>query len=143
MQFDAAGHHVWLNMPEESIVFHLEHYLQCKATAPHTTSACVLVPSRFATSRRRRLLRGMQLIMQIPLLRGRTWHVYWDAPAPNLKAARIPRSHDRSDDLLMSFAGTVSGSVCSVLLDTGASDMYLSSRFADRCGRVSFRHRLL
>ena len=133
MHLDVAGHHTWLNMGEESIVFHLEHYLQCKATAPHTTSACVLVPSRFRSSRNRRLLRGMHLIMQISL-RGAAWHVYYDALVPNLKAARITRSLDHADDVLMSFAGAISGSGASVLIDTGASDMYLSSQFAHRCG---------
>ena len=72
----------------------------------------------------------MQLL-QIPLFQGATWHVYYDPPVLDPKAARITRSHDRADDLLMSCAGTISESV---LLDTGASDMYLSTPFAQRCG---------
>ena len=81
MQTTTANHHVWLNMPEELIADHLEHYLQCKQAAPHSTSACVLVPARFRTSYKRRLLRGMQLIMQRSL-RGVMWIVYYDGPAP-------------------------------------------------------------
>ena len=34
MQTDTANHHVWLDMPQERIADHLEHYLQCKAAAP-------------------------------------------------------------------------------------------------------------
>ena len=134
MQLDVAGQHVWLNMPEDAIVLHMEHYLLCKATAPHSTSACVLVPSRFSSSRDRRLLRGMHLVMQIRLLHGAMWHVYYDAPLPDLRAARISRSLADSDDLLMSYTGVVSGSAASVLIDTGASHAYLSNQFAQRCG---------
>ena len=65
MQNTIANHHVWLNMPEELIADHLEHDLRCKQAAPHSTSACVLVPARFGTSYKRRSLNGMHLIMQI------------------------------------------------------------------------------
>jgi len=117
-------------MPEGSIAEHLEHYLQCKATAPHSTSACILVPARFRTSYKRRLLKGMQLIMQTSL-RGVMWHVYYDSAAPQLLAARACRT---DSSLLMSFQCIASGIPACVLVDTGASDAYVSSAFVERCG---------
>ncbi len=135
MQTDSANHHVWLNMPEEYIADHLEHYLQCKATAPHCTSACVLVPARFRTSYKRRLLKGMQLIMQRSIS-GVDYHVYYDGPTPQLYAANANRSDtDRSDTgMLMSFHCTASGTPASLLVDTGASHAYVSTAFVQRCG---------
>ena len=130
MHTDAANHHVWLNMPEELIAEHLEHYLQCKALAPHTTSACILVPARFRTSYKRRLLKGMQLIMQRTIY-GAAWHVYYDGPAPHLVAARASRA---DTDLLMSFQCTASGTPACLLVDTGASDAYVSAAFVKSCG---------
>jgi len=140
LQTNSAGHHVWLNMPEGSIAEHLEHYLQCKATAPHSTSACILVPARFRTSYKRRLLKGMQLIMQTSL-RGVMWHVYYDSALgfsaivvtvpPQLLTARACRT---DSSLLMSFQCIASGIPACVLVDTGASDAYVSSTFVERCG---------
>ena len=135
MQTDTANHHVWLNMPEEYIADHLEHYLQCKAAALHNTSACVLVPARFRTSYKRRLLKGMQLIMQRSIS-GVDYHVYYDGPTPQLYAASANRSDtDRSDTgMLMSFHCTASGTPASVLVDSGASHAYVSTAFVQRCG---------
>lgn len=130
MQTDTANHHVWLNMPEECIVDHLEHYLQCKAAAAHTTSACILVPARFRTSYKRCLLKGMQLIMQRSIY-GADRHVYHDGPAPQIHAARANRT---DADMLMSFQCSASGIHASLLVDNGASDAYVSDAFVQRCG---------
>ena len=100
MHTDAADHHVWLNMPEELIAEHLEHYLQCKALAPHTTFACILVSARFRTSYKRRLPKGTQLIMQRTIY-GAAWHIYYDGPAPHLVAARARRAD--TDLLIVTF----------------------------------------
>ena len=115
-------------MPEGLIADHVKHYLQCKAAAPHNTSACILVPARFGTSYERRSLKGMSLIMQRSL-RGAMWHVYYDGPAPQLVASRAGRA---DGELLMSFQCTASGTPASLLVDLGASDAYVKLAFIKR-----------
>ena len=72
----------------------------------------------------------MQLIMQRSIS-GVDYHVYYDGPAPQLHAARASRA---DTDMLMSFQCTASGTPASLLVDTGASDAYVSSSFVQRCG---------
>lgn len=64
---NVCGEHVWLNMPVQKAHAFIKHYLACKAKAPLSTSACILVPATFkrASSRNRKLLKGMDLIMQV------------------------------------------------------------------------------
>ena len=42
---DMSGLHVWLHAPFACTEVFLKHYLQCKAKAPQTTSACIVVPA--------------------------------------------------------------------------------------------------
>lgn len=54
---DVSGQHVWMNVPTNRIELFIKHYLKCKARAPQTTSACVVVPCWQGPWRR--LLTGM------------------------------------------------------------------------------------
>ena len=130
---DCTGQHVWINAPESSTAEHIAHYLHCKQSAPFSTSACILVPARFAMSRNRRLLRGMVLIMQRKL-HGASWNVYYDPRCPHL-AASAAMAND--DSLVMHFDSTVAGSPATLLVDTGASHAYISKRFVQRMGYIS------
>ena len=62
---------------------------------------------------------------------GAAWHIYYDGPTPQLVAARASRA---DTDLLMSFKCTALGTPASLLVDTGASDAYVSSAFVARYG---------
>ena len=44
MHTSAAGHNVWLHASPKHIYDYTRHYFKCKARAPHTTSACFVVP---------------------------------------------------------------------------------------------------
>ncbi len=134
---NAAGHHVWLNMPEHLAESYILHYLECKKQAPQRTSACLLVPARFSSSRQRRLLRGMQLIMQIDsgsrrlCQQGRAWNVFYDPKAPVLTAA-IAAPADAH--LIMCCESKIAGVPSSALFDTGCSDLLMCETLAKRVG---------
>ena len=134
LHVDYAGQHVRINAPESSAADHIAHSLQCKQSAPHGTSASVLVPARFATSYSRRLLKGMVVIMQRKL-HGAPWNVYYDARSPQLVASTAMSS---DNSLVMHYDSMVAGSPATLLVDTGASHAYLSKRFTQRMG-VSVR----
>lgn len=135
---DVSGHHVWLNMPVKRASAYIKHYLSCKAKAPLSTSACILVPASFkrASSRNRRLLKGMQLLMQITerddcvsALQPGHWHIYADAKVPQMRMAT-----SQPNELLMCVAGRVAGSSARVLFDSGATHVFMSNSFATKSG---------
>ena len=57
---DVSGQHVWMNMPTSRIELFIKHNLKCKARAPQSTSACVVVPCWQGPWRK--LLTGMKLL---------------------------------------------------------------------------------
>ena len=137
---DCSGKHVWLNAPIDELSAHIEHYLDCKATALGTTSACILVPRWPGRHAWKKLLRGMQLLHEFPrgtvlysapaadgsrkTLPGLPWpaQVFYDPPKPLLGSL----AHG---GLAMQFAGVVSGQPAQLLFDTGASDCFVSASF--------------
>ena len=42
---DCGNEHVWHCPPKDNIKEYLQHYFECKATAPHTTSAYNFLPN--------------------------------------------------------------------------------------------------
>ncbi len=130
-----AGHHVWLQPPASDMANMLSQYLQLKQNSPSQTSACVLVP-RWRRAPWRRLLRGMRLVRTYTKgeqvfcdgsggLQGLPWdtEVWYDAPKPGLHLSAAA-----ADALTMHFRGVVRGAPISVLVDTGASDIFVSAR---------------
>lgn len=105
---DCSGHHIWLNPPFGAIEVFLKHYLQCKARAPATTSAGILVP-KWLNASYRHLLSGMTKLHEYPVgyclftqpssngkrraMPGIPWPVefFYDPPAPH---AGDPPSQD-------------------------------------------------
>jgi len=63
---DCKHMHVWIDPPPNRLASALQHYAQCKAAAPRTTSACILVPRHEGGSDWRRHLHGMRLLCEIP-----------------------------------------------------------------------------
>ena len=64
LDYDCAGHTVWLNPPFADITPFLRHYSECKARSPHNTSAVIVLP-RWKGSHSP-YLRGMQVIKEYP-----------------------------------------------------------------------------
>ena len=131
LKTDLAGHHIWLNMPESLAQEYIEHYKLCKSKAPATTSACILVPARFAKSRLRNLIKGLSLLTQTLSPRGDLWNVYYDSRPRQLIADAAFETPNR---LTMRVQGKVAGVPASILLDTGASDIFVSTKFAKQLG---------
>ena len=62
LKIPCEGQHVWLDPPHNKIFVMINHYLECKAKAPQTTSACIVVPRWVGGSPWRKLLKGMRLL---------------------------------------------------------------------------------
>ena len=141
-----AGQHVWMNPPYSNISAFLRHYLQLKMLSPHSVSGCFVVP-KWLGQRWRKLLTGMQLLKQYEkgtvlfsaprpggaraVLPGVRWavEVWYDPPAPAFNLTVAMRAA-----LTMRFKAKLSGADACVLVDSGASDMFLDKRFAARAG---------
>ncbi len=136
-----AGQHLWLQPPASHIASIVSSYLQSKQQAPSQTSACVLVP-RWRRASWRRLLHGMQLVRTYSKgqqvftdgaagVRALPWdcEVWYDRPAPDLRMAAAA-----SEVLTMHFRGAVRGAAVSVLVDTGASDVFVTARLCAQLG---------
>lgn len=112
---DCGNKYVWLCLPKDNIKDYLQHYFQCKADVPHTTSACIILPNwKHAGNPWRKYLRKMILLRDfprsaLPCLTGqetgrvRTWQVHYDAPVPQpsisalcTDAAPVLRSSQKS-----------------------------------------------
>ena len=66
-KYDCRNNHVWLNPPfsVNTIKNFVSHYRKCKAQAPTTTSACILLPE-WMIPKMGNLLDGMKLIHTYP-----------------------------------------------------------------------------
>lgn len=146
LETDVQGEHIWLNPPFNQLREFISHYLQCKAKAPHTTSACILVPKWRGPHTR--LLKRMQLIREFPVgtqlfsapssdgtarqqLPGIPWpvQVFYDAPLPRLHALRS------DNQLTMQFSNArVQGANATLVMDSAASDNFLDLDWARRNG---------
>ena len=84
LEYDCTHHHVWINPPFQFKIMQriLQHYLRCKANAPTTTSACILLPE-WTLSYLSKYLMGMKCI--------KTYHAH----EPVMTVPTIPPSKDR------------------------------------------------
>jgi predicted aspartyl protease len=157
LQYDCSGQTVWLDPPEHQTQAYLEHYHKCKAKQPAATAAIVVV-SRPQAKSLHRFLGGMRLIAQLragtvlyTATRGstpvvgmpHTTQVYVDAPCC-LNASRLLVEHEGDpqketitidgDRSCLHFTGKVSGAAARIDLDTGATNQFMSERFARKNG---------
>ncbi|GFR43102.1 hypothetical protein Agub_g3949 [Astrephomene gubernaculifera] len=158
-----AGHHVWMHAPAHHIESFLQHYLQCKALAPTSTSGGFLVP-KWLSARWRPLLAGMRMLHEFHAgyhlfesasarrggkrarVSGVNYPVefWYDAPASApvsvptsdiAVCATLPAPFSVSKGFALQFKGSVCHSDASVLLDTGCQASHLlSAGFARRIG---------
>ena len=131
---DVSGQHVWMNMPTSRIELFIKHYLKCKARAPQSTSACVVVPCWQGPWRK--LLTGMKLLKSYEQgstlltapMRGSNcaplgpapWvvEIWYDAPAPAVQLSSV--SSD-AYELLFTFPGLVAGVPAKIAVDNCAT----------------------
>ena len=134
---DHRGHHVWIDPPVKNISYALASYSAAKRQDPANTSMCILVPIwRRATWWKQ--LKGMQRIKEYP--RGaevlipeidKTSRiqlpyraaVFYDAPSPPATLGSVGPQH------IMSFKTEIAGKDAKVLLDSGASQCFISLDF--------------
>ena len=141
LQYEPKSCHAWLHPSASQLSRCLAHYRDCKDLSPHDTSACILVPCHLVSELSARyLLDGMQLVhtfvkgsriyahdMQMPLQSDA--HVYFDPRRAMINTAL----HSASADLLTCSA-RLAGVPIQLLLDSGASDNFISEDFARRMG---------
>lgn len=143
---NVEGEHVWLNPPFKTQIVSdfLQHYNECKARAPLTTSACVLLPDWEwippLVSGYRKLLTipaGNKVFNRPQLGGGRQrlgpmpWGVtvYWDPPRESAQVRVVGQDEHVTH---MRFPVEVGGRCVAALLDTGASVSVVSIDLARR-----------
>jgi transposase InsO family protein len=142
---DVSGQHVWLNVQASELRSCLLHYIACKKNSPENTSACILVPSSHRSRKGawRALVRGWKVVLTLkPGDEVRIWQegafrtekvkypmqILYD-PAIRPSLARLSDA-----SLSMVFKGSAAGTSASFLLDTGASDNFVSLAFTKLMG---------
>ena len=158
---DVSGDCVWLNPPPDQAVAFIQHYLTCKTRLPASTSAILVLPKwSTACSPWKPLISGMKLVKEYPTgtllyygpspdspsarkqMGPTTWpvQVYWDAsvtpPAPQPKPQHVPAAlvsalHTSSPGLLV-LKASVGGHAANILVDSGATQEFISSAFVAR-----------
>lgn len=122
---------VLLHTTPDTAAAMLQHYSRLKAEAPHTVAACALIPAGKGV-RWRQLMRGWQWVDTVQVqAEQRAWHmrVYIDPVQPKLRAAVSIQ-----DELLMQFASQVAGLSAQALVDSGASEVFVSRALVLRAG---------
>eukprot|EP00878_Enallax_costatus_P001624 GHUV01001775.1.p1 GENE.GHUV01001775.1~~GHUV01001775.1.p1 ORF type:complete len:1469 (+),score=368.37 GHUV01001775.1:420-4826(+) len=153
-KYDCTGHHVWLDAPPGATVKLLEHYLQCKAKSPATTSAVVVVPKDAQYKQVTPLLHGMRLLKTYSrgvrlynAVSGSTpqpgiphaVQVWYDPPAM-LAAGRLLQDSQSavtiaSDSVnAMRFIGDLAGCKVQVHADTEATHSFVAAHVVERAG---------
>lgn len=129
MQMDSIqGQHVWLCPPASDVSHTLKWYQRLKRASPHNVSACIFVP-RWLNQRWRNSLVHMQQLKVYSkgdsLFLGQRlpydMEVWYDPVQPVVTAALSPGR------LGMRFQAQVSGQSMGVLMDTGASEEFISA----------------
>lgn len=135
------GKHLWIHPPAHLRLAAIDSYASCKAKAPTSTSACILVPRRGVGTAWKPLLRHMTQVKQFP--KGyklfsddaeplkEPMSVFYDAPWPQLHA--IP-SCQADNEIAMRFGGEISHVPAQILVDTAAQGNFINSKFTRAAG---------
>ena len=139
---DHRGQHLWIHAPPRHLKHALQHYLGCKRHSPHNTSACVLVPV-WRDADFWPIVKGMRFLKEYgagshTFACGDPMHrltpcrmrVYYDPPRPPTRLGSLIVGGAES----MRFDVLVIGSKASVMMDTGASDCFISEQFCAQVG---------
>ena len=140
---NVAGHAMLINVPTSEMLQCVKHYMACKQERPWDTSACFVIPKRKGPWTQ--ALSGFHFLHELPkgtvvLARDENGHlrevlskwplrVYYDAPVP-----RSLNALTGSGGLTMQFEGSVAGVHGHILLDSAASEPFLSAVFCEACG---------
>ena len=149
LKSNVAGQCVWMNPPYTAWHMYkfIRHYLRCKASDPAGTSACIVVPKW--QGKFRHLLQHMQLVKEYDagsilfsapnqhgkgrhVMKGTPWpvQVFYDAPcSPDKFAAVCNVSGIMDQPLTMMYDGSISGKSAKVLVDSGASHVFIDQDF--------------
>ena len=135
---DHRGHHLWLHPPPSQVGSALRHYLAQKAHAPHTTSACILVPA-WKNASYWPLVKGIPVLKQYPkgacIFRrpDGPWmrapykcNVYYDHAMPLPSRCNVTNADGAA--ATMQFEGKLRNSRVPVRLDTGADASFINAR---------------
>jgi len=143
LDLELHNQHSLLELPATKFHAFMQHYYRCKARAPHTTSACIIVPGTRGPWKQ--YFSDLQIVADFPkgfplFVDPRTdqriptvhrWLALYDPPVPLLQLNAFSDDHQA---LHMTFPGTLSGHKVQVLVDTGASHSFIDKKFAERCG---------
>lgn len=149
---DIAGHFVWINPPYNNIHPFLKHYAKCKQDDPDSTAALILVPDWGPRKAWRRYLQGMTLLHTYPqgsiLFTQRTsktnpsripmgptpWpvQVYYDPPG--ILPEHRTHLNITNPSLTMLFKTHIGKQPATTLVDSGASENFITAAFAEKLG---------
>eukprot|EP00878_Enallax_costatus_P016533 GHUV01017346.1.p1 GENE.GHUV01017346.1~~GHUV01017346.1.p1 ORF type:complete len:332 (-),score=77.36 GHUV01017346.1:594-1589(-) len=128
---------VWIDCSQEHLYLFLKHYQECKAKAPHTTSACIVAPQTVGDCAH--LLKHMQQLATFST-RAKLYDnadqqaavqsvtVYYDPPHHyKLNSVNAAAAHQT-----MTFAGTANKTNANIAFDTQASANFVSKTWLDR-----------
>lgn len=153
LKSDVACETVWIHPPFSKAKDFVQHYLSCKARAPSRTSAVIVLP-KWADAPWLPLVADMQLLHTFPARtelftrpaadpnapRERVgpapWPVelYYDAPAASKpRSASVCKLAASSGHLLV-FSGTANAQPVRVLIDSGATEDFISMEFVRQYG---------
>ena len=141
---DLKGHHSVINVPSAHLSECIHHYQQCKASAPFSTSACIVAPEHWQRPLEQQL-HGMRVLHEykkgevlstcddasdsgssaLPC----SYQVMYDAPKTRLVLNAAARSK-----LVMEFKSKVGCVPAEFLLDSGAGVSFVSHQFAEKAG---------
>ena len=142
---DVSGQRVWINPPYTMIRQFVQHYRQCKQRDPANTSACLVLPKWSGDWTAE--LAGMQLIREYPIgsvlfstpsadgtrrvMGGIPWpvQVWYDPPA-----AQTEVQLKLSSGLTHMYLGSCFGFKCRLLIDTGATHVFVSQEYVTKVG---------
>ncbi len=133
----------------------LKHYLRCKSGAPHSTSACILVPAN-SDAQWRNLLSGMTMLGKCEkgcmlyaeagcegnrtALGPSPWDVeiWFNPPAAEMQVRAMAQMSmnvvSGFERFTMSMPAFVEGHALCTLFDSGATHDYIDSAFVAKCG---------
>jgi hypothetical protein len=143
LQLALHSHCSLLDLPATHFHAYIQHYLRCKRLAPHSTSACIIVPAtkgpwsqyRSAFTVLQEFPKGTSIYIDprtqqsIPAVQRMI--ALYDPPVPLLELHAFA---DDTQQLHMTFPCCLAGQRTHVMVDTGASHSFMDQEFAIKYG---------